>query len=109
MTSFFNKPFKISENECKSPSSQSQARKESGLERRQRDLRKKQMVREDLVHAIQRDAVLKSNLTSDERVENTRRLRALKERQEELDIQQKLVDVKEKIVMALARKATSRN
>ena len=56
-------------------------------------MRRKEFHREDLIKQLNKDNIFKSNLNSDERVDNTRRLREQHARQEELRMQQSLADV----------------
>ncbi|KAJ3194601.1 mannosyl-oligosaccharide alpha-1,2-mannosidase [Entophlyctis luteolus] len=55
----------------------------SAMERREQDLRRKQFQREDLIKQLNHDIVLGSNLGSEDRVENLRRLKEHKRREEE--------------------------
>ncbi|KAJ3412014.1 ubiquitin-conjugating enzyme E2 K [Chytridiales sp. JEL 0842] len=64
----------------------------SVIERREQGLRRKEFQREDLIKQLNQDNVYRSNLGSDERVENTRRLRGLKARQEEEQMQRTLIE-----------------
>ncbi|KAJ1556102.1 mannosyl-oligosaccharide alpha-1,2-mannosidase, partial [Cladochytrium tenue] len=64
----------------------------SMIERREQELRRKEFQREDLVRELNQEAVFRSNLTSDERVENTRRLRARKLREDEAAAQMALIE-----------------
>ncbi|KAJ3169454.1 mannosyl-oligosaccharide alpha-1,2-mannosidase [Geranomyces variabilis] len=53
------------------------------IERRDHEIRRKEFEREDLVAQLHSDAVFRSNLDSDDRVDNKRRLRIQKIREEE--------------------------
>ncbi|KAI8611689.1 tumor suppressor, Mitostatin-domain-containing protein [Chytriomyces sp. MP71] len=53
------------------------------IEKREQDLRRQQFQREDLIKQLNNDIVFKSNLGCDERVENARRLRDQRMRDEE--------------------------
>jgi hypothetical protein len=63
------------------------------IEKREQDLRRKEFQREDLIKVLSQDNVYRSNLSSDERVENARRLRTTRAIEEELKTQQALDDV----------------
>jgi hypothetical protein len=63
------------------------------MEKREQELRRKEFQREDLVKQLNQDNVFRSNLGSDERVENTRRLKGQQARQEEFRMQQSLIEV----------------
>ncbi|KAI8910624.1 meiosis-specific nuclear structural protein-like protein 1 [Powellomyces hirtus] len=62
------------------------------IERRDYDLRRKEFEREDLVSKLHSDAVFRSNLDSDERVDNKRRLRIQKIREEEQRTYEELME-----------------
>ncbi|KAJ3234446.1 mannosyl-oligosaccharide alpha-1,2-mannosidase [Chytriomyces hyalinus] len=64
----------------------------AAIEKRAQDLRQQQFAREDLVKQLNNDVVFRSNLTCDERVENTRRLREHKLRDAEDKTRQALLD-----------------
>ena len=62
------------------------------LEKREHEHRKREFAREDMLKSVHNEGMMRNNLTSDERVENTRRLREQKERQGEIDLQRQLED-----------------
>ncbi|KAJ3019748.1 mannosyl-oligosaccharide alpha-1,2-mannosidase [Thoreauomyces humboldtii] len=62
------------------------------IERRDYDMRRKEFEREDLVSKLHSDAVFRSNLDSDDRVDNKRRLRIQKVRHEEQKTYEELME-----------------
>ncbi|KAI9363412.1 tumor suppressor, Mitostatin-domain-containing protein [Zopfochytrium polystomum] len=60
------------------------------IEKREAQLQKREFQREDLIKVLNQDIVFRKNLCSDERAENTRRLRNLRQRDEELKTQMAL-------------------
>ena len=64
------------------------------IERRDQQLREKDMARESLVKQLNNDAIFRKNLDSDDRVENKRRLRSLREREEEERKKEELLEVR---------------
>ncbi|KAJ3329704.1 hypothetical protein HDU76_007345 [Blyttiomyces sp. JEL0837] len=57
------------------------------IEKREQELRRKEFQREDLVKLLNQDNLFRSNLSSDERVDNTRRLRDQRAREDEMNAQ----------------------
>jgi hypothetical protein len=64
------------------------------MEKRELEHRKKEFKREDLLKQLSKDAVINGILMSDERIDNKRRLRAQKEREEEYKTEQALIQVR---------------
>ncbi|KAJ3029295.1 mannosyl-oligosaccharide alpha-1,2-mannosidase [Rhizophlyctis rosea] len=69
------------------------ASRRQAIERRDQQLREKDMARETLLKQLNNDAIFRKNLDSDDRVENKRRLRELKERDQERGVVEGLIDV----------------
>ena len=63
------------------------------MERREQEHRRKEFHREDIIKQLKNDSIISGICSSDERVENIRRLRGQKERQEELQTHQALLHV----------------
>ncbi|KAI8817754.1 tumor suppressor, Mitostatin-domain-containing protein [Fimicolochytrium jonesii] len=66
------------------------------VERRDQDLRRKEFEREDLVSKLNSDAVFRSNLDSDDRVDGKRRLRIQRIREEEQKTYEQLMEAAHK-------------
>lgn len=63
------------------------------MERRELEHRRKEFHREDIIKQLKNDAVINGILDSDERIDDKRRLRAQKVREEELRTHEALIEV----------------
>lgn len=63
------------------------------MERRELEHRRKEFHREDIIKQLKNDAVINGILDSDERIDDKRRLRAQKLRDEEMRTHEALIEV----------------
>jgi hypothetical protein len=63
------------------------------LERREKDQRHKQLMKEDIERRVKLESILRSKTMSEQRVQNIQKMRTLQLRDEELRIEQALLEV----------------